>query len=132
MIQDGNLFCDGCQQPIPIGIEPRVQVLVELQKGSSDRHFLQQVHESDAEHLRPQRTRWDRAEMNSELVIRYDADLQPISAQCSSCGQQMPSLPSDLHETADRVIWLSDRFIEHKKSKHSTPPYRNRAPQQSS
>jgi len=39
MIQDGNLFCDGCQQPIPIGIEPRVQVLVELQKGSSDRHF---------------------------------------------------------------------------------------------
>jgi len=61
--------------------------------------------------------------MNSELVIRYDANLRPISAQCSLCGQQMPHLPSDLHDTPDCIIWFSDRFIEHKKSKHATPPY---------
>ena len=61
--------------------------------------------------------------MNSELVIRYDANLRPISAQCSSCGQQMPSLPSDLPDTPDRIVWFSDHFIEHKKQKHPTPPY---------
>jgi hypothetical protein len=65
----------------------------------------------------------ERTEMNSELVIRYDEHLQPISAQCSSCGQQMPHLPSDLQDTPDRVLWLSDRFIEHKRTKHPIPPY---------
>jgi len=62
--------------------------------------------------------------MNSELIIRYDPDMRPVSAQCSSCGQQMPNLPTDLRETTDRIIWFSDRFIEHKQSKHPTPPYR--------
>jgi hypothetical protein len=39
MIQDGKVFCDRCQQPIPIGIKPRIQLLVEFRKGSLDRHF---------------------------------------------------------------------------------------------
>ena len=68
--------------------------------------------------------------MNSELVIRYDPDLRPISAQCTSCGQKMPSLPSDLDDTAARIIWFSDHFIEHKKRKHPAAPYRAHDQQQ--
>lgn len=41
MIQDGKLFCDWCQQPIPLGIKDSTQVLVEFKKGSLDRHFCE-------------------------------------------------------------------------------------------
>jgi hypothetical protein len=61
--------------------------------------------------------------MNSELVIRYDDHLRPISGQCSSCGQQMPQPPSELHDTNEIIEWISAHFVEHKKSKHPTPPY---------
>jgi hypothetical protein len=61
--------------------------------------------------------------MIPELTIRYDHNLSPVSAQCSSCGQQMPPSPSDLHDSADIVQWFSDHFIEHRKLKHPVPPY---------
>jgi hypothetical protein len=41
MIQDGKLFCDRCQQRIPLGVKDSTQVLVELKKGSLDRHFCE-------------------------------------------------------------------------------------------
>ena len=64
--------------------------------------------------------------MVAELAIRYDENLRPVSAQCSSCGLHMPPPPSDLHDTADIILWLSDHFIEHRKQKHPAPPYGTR------
>jgi hypothetical protein len=61
--------------------------------------------------------------MNSELVIRYDDQVRPVSAQCSGCGQQMPAPPPTLQDSADIIQWFSVQFIEHKKRNHPTPPY---------
>lgn len=61
--------------------------------------------------------------MVPELTIRYDHELHPVSAECSSCGQHMPKPPSDLHDSADTILWFSDHFVEHRKQKHPAPPY---------
>jgi hypothetical protein len=61
--------------------------------------------------------------MIPELTIRYDHELRPQSAECCSCGHQMPKPPSDLHDSADIVSWFSSHFIEHRKEKHPAPPY---------
>ena len=61
--------------------------------------------------------------MIPELTIRYDHDLRPVSAECSSCGQQMATPPSDLHDSADIILWLSNHFVEHRKQKHPATPY---------
>ena len=53
MVQDGKLFCDGCQQPIPLGVEPSAQVLVEFNKGSYDRHFCRKCMAQVQNHLPP-------------------------------------------------------------------------------
>lgn len=61
--------------------------------------------------------------MIPELAIRYDDELRPTSAQCSSCGLRMPAPPHDLQETVDVIMWFSDNFIEHRKQKHPSTPY---------
>ena len=61
--------------------------------------------------------------MTPELAIRYDHNLRPESAQCSSCGHPMPKPPSDLNDTAAIIQWFSDHFIEHRKEKHPATPY---------
>jgi len=61
--------------------------------------------------------------MIPELTIRYDHELRPISAQCSSCGHPMPKPPSDLHDRSDILLWFSDQFIEHRRKEHPIPPY---------
>lgn len=61
--------------------------------------------------------------MTPELTIRYDHDLRPVSAECSSCGQRMPAPPPDFHDTNEIIVWFSGHFIEHRKQKHPTPPY---------
>lgn len=61
--------------------------------------------------------------MIPELTLRYDHDLHPVSAQCSSCGRQMPLPPPDLRDAADIVQWFSVHFIEHRKQEHPAPPY---------
>jgi len=60
--------------------------------------------------------------MIPELIIRYDHQLRPASAECTSCGQHMPKPPSDL-EGSEIIVWFSGRFIEHRKEKHPAPPY---------
>ena len=64
--------------------------------------------------------------MTPELAIRYDHNLHPVAAYCSSCGLKMPTPPSDLHDSADIILWFSDHFIEHRKEKHPAPPYGTR------
>ena len=59
--------------------------------------------------------------MRTELSFIYDATMRPISALCSLCGQAMQP-PSTLRDAADTVMWMSQRFIEHKRLNHSTQP----------
>ena len=61
--------------------------------------------------------------MIPELSIRYDHDLHPVSAECSTCGQQMPAPPPEFRDAPDIVMWFSGQFIEHRKQKHPSPPY---------
>ena len=61
--------------------------------------------------------------MIPELIIRYDHQLRPISAECISCGQHMPKPPSDLNDDSKIILWFSERFVEHRKEKHPAPPY---------
>ena len=58
--------------------------------------------------------------MIPELTIRYGHDLRPESAECSSCGKQMPQPPSELTDSSEIVLWFSGHFIEHRHE--STPP----------
>jgi hypothetical protein len=61
--------------------------------------------------------------MIPELTIRYNHVLRPESAECSSCGQQMPKPPSELTDSSDLVLWFSGQVIDHRKEKHPAPPY---------
>jgi hypothetical protein len=63
------------------------------------------------------------AQVIPELTIRYDHQLRPVSAECTSCGQQMPRPPAYLNDSSDIILWFSDHFIEHRKEKHPAPPY---------
>jgi len=60
--------------------------------------------------------------MRRELQFIYDPDMRPVSARCSLCSELMPMPPSTLRDAADTVMWMSQRFIEHKRLNHSTQP----------
>ena len=66
--------------------------------------------------------------MIPELTIRYDNDLRPESAECSSCGKQMPQPPSELTDSSEIVLWFSGHYIEHRYEKHPAPRYRSEDP----
>ena len=53
----------------------------------------------------------------AELTFTYDAQMHPVSATCSICGEHMPAPPPELLDTYDLVLWYSVQFIAHK-SKH--------------
>ena len=57
--------------------------------------------------------------MLSELKIEYDEAMRPISVACTACGEKMPQPPSDLENPADIIVWLSEKYIEHRRQKHS-------------
>jgi len=57
--------------------------------------------------------------MLSELKIEYDEAMRPISVACTACGEKMPQPPSDLENAADIIMWLSEKYIEHRRLKHS-------------
>ena len=59
----------------------------------------------------------------TELKIEYDDEMKPISATCIACGEKMPLPPaklSNLNDSADTIFWFSQRYIEHRKLKHSS------------
>ena len=60
--------------------------------------------------------------MGQELSLIYDEEMGPVSGRCSGCGQLMPSPPSTLADSADRVLWLSGAFLDHKRISHSNRP----------
>lgn len=57
--------------------------------------------------------------MRTELRFDYNEELHSISAKCTACGEDMPKAPSELEKSADVVLWLSQRYLEHRRLKHS-------------
>ena len=55
----------------------------------------------------------------TELKVSYDPEIKPVSGSCTVCGEEMPKSPADLQNPTDIIVWLSDKYIEHKKVKHS-------------
>ena len=62
------------------------------------------------------------AVMKPELAFTYDADMRPVAARCTACGEPMQSPPPDTRDAVDAIIWLSRHFIQHKLSKHPALP----------
>ena len=57
--------------------------------------------------------------MRTELRFVYDDSMHPIGATCNACGEQMPKPDPALIESADVIMWFSEKYIEHWKVKPS-------------
>jgi hypothetical protein len=55
----------------------------------------------------------------TELKVIYDDKMKPICATCTGCGEKMPEPPADLQKSADIIMWLSQKYTEHRSLKHS-------------
>ena len=55
----------------------------------------------------------------TELRIDYDAQMRANSGSCANCGEKMPRPPAELQNSADIIVWLSEKYVEHRKLKHS-------------
>jgi hypothetical protein len=55
----------------------------------------------------------------TELKFDYDDCARPISATCTACGEKMPKPPAELQSPADIIMWSAEKYIEHRKLKHS-------------
>jgi hypothetical protein len=54
-----------------------------------------------------------------ELSFEYDAASFVKSAYCSICSERMPAANPSVTNSADRVLWFAQCFIEHRKRRHS-------------
>ena len=57
--------------------------------------------------------------MRTELHFDYDDRMHPIGATCSACGEWMPRPDPRLKDSAEIILWFSEKYIEHRKLKHS-------------
>jgi len=55
----------------------------------------------------------------TELKIDYGERMKPISAICTACGEKMLTPPADLENSADIIVWFSEKYVEHRRLKHS-------------
>jgi len=55
----------------------------------------------------------------TELKFEYDEGARPISATCTACSEKMPNPPEELQNPTDIIMWSSEKYIEHRKLKHS-------------
>lgn len=55
----------------------------------------------------------------TELKIEYDGQMKPIRAVCNGCGEKMPLPLADLQNAADIIVWFSNKYLDHRKLKHS-------------
>jgi hypothetical protein len=56
--------------------------------------------------------------VRSELAITYDGNMRPVSAKCTECGEQMSSPGPELESSAEIILWMAGRFLEHKRASH--------------
>jgi hypothetical protein len=56
--------------------------------------------------------------MRTELRFAYDENMIQISATCTGRGEKMPTPPCTIKDSAEIVLWLSQRYLEHRKLKH--------------
>jgi hypothetical protein len=54
-----------------------------------------------------------------ELLIDYDANSHPVSANCSICGVQLPHMESKGASSAESIKWFAIQFDLHVRQKHS-------------
>jgi hypothetical protein len=45
--------------------------------------------------------------------------MNPVSAACTASGEKVPLPPADVENSADIVVGLSRKYIEHRRLKHS-------------
>jgi hypothetical protein len=58
--------------------------------------------------------------MECELILDYGADSFVQSAHCSICEEKMPLPDRTIELPAARVTWFAQRFLEHRKQRHSS------------
>ena len=56
--------------------------------------------------------------MRTALAISYDTYMHPLSARCKDCGEEMPLPGPELVEPVDIILWFSQLYVEHRRSKH--------------
>ena len=54
------------------------------------------------------------------LAFRYDENMRPVLANCTFCGEQMPTPGPAITDPADMIWWVFRRYLEHFKTKHLT------------
>ena len=59
------------------------------------------------------------ASERTELKFSYDDNMHPIGATCGACGEKMPKPDPDLKDSADIIVWFSEKYIEHRRLKHT-------------
>ena len=84
---------------------------------------------SSEQYKRSKRTQWIQQNstrmdigaglMLSELKIEYIEDMKPVSATCGGCGENMPTPPAEVVNSADIIMWLSKQYVDHCRQKHS-------------
>jgi hypothetical protein len=57
--------------------------------------------------------------MPPELALIYDAHIHPIAAKCTACNEEMPAPSPELYDAVEAITWLSMRFVQHTRLKHS-------------
>lgn len=57
-----------------------------------------------------------------ELKFTYDDKMHPIAATCGACGEHMLKPDLALKDSADIIMWFSEKYIQHKKEKHPLSP----------
>lgn len=55
----------------------------------------------------------------TDLKVTYDGNMKPIRATCTGCGEKMPPPPPNLQKSADILMWLSEKYTEHRSLRHS-------------
>lgn len=59
----------------------------------------------------------------TELAFTYDRNKNLVRAACTKCGKVMPMPESkllNLMQPADVIAWVSQRYVEHLQSEHSS------------
>jgi hypothetical protein len=54
-----------------------------------------------------------------ELLVDYNSNSHPLSANCSACGVQMPLMESKGASSAENIKWFAIQFDLHVRQKHS-------------
>lgn len=52
------------------------------------------------------------------LAFSYDENMRPVLANCTFCGEQMPTAGPAITHPADMIWWVFRRYLQHCDTKH--------------